>query len=228
VVVPVLQRDGAAVLWDAPNPWRDAWGSRKAIEGLVPLVVPSGDLGDVGAIDAQQAIAGDQAAFAKLAGLHGAGDALLALATIKSDGLVETVTTRFGAASGLRNQRQSWRRNPGESDGDFFLRAANGVAAEVQEAWKRDNSLRFGQDATLTAVVPLSDLSDWTAVRDGLSGLAAIRRWDLVSMTKQEAKLDIRYVGDPTQLRLALAQRDLALEEGSPFWTLRRRGAPSR
>ena len=228
VVVPVLQRDGAPVLWDGVNPWRDAWGSRKTFEGLVPLIAPTGDLRDVEAIDAPQAVQNDGAALAKLAAVHGAGDGLLTIATIKPDGSVETVTTRAGGTTGPRNLRQSWKPNPGEGEADFLVRVANGVAAEVQEAWKRENLLRFGQDATLTAVVPLSDLADWVAVRDGLSGIAAVRRWELVSMTKQEAKLDIQYVGDPGQLRLALAQRDLALEEGSPFWTLRRRGARTR
>ena len=39
------------------------------------------------------------------------------------------------------------------------------------------------------------------------------------------ARVEIRYVGDPGQLRLALAQRDLDLEGGEPDWVLQRRSA---
>ena len=57
-------------------------------------------------------------------------------------------------------------------------------------------------------------------------------RWELatspsiVALNRNEARLDLVYVGDPAQLKLALAQRDLDLQEGDPNWTLRPRGAP--
>jgi hypothetical protein len=41
-------------------------------------------------------------------------------------------------------------------------------------------------------------------------------------------RLDLKYVGDPAQLRTALAQRDLVLAEGEPYWTLRPRGGARR
>jgi hypothetical protein len=38
------------------------------------------------------------------------------------------------------------------------------------------------------------------------------------------AQVEIRYVGDPAQLRLALAQRNLELSGNDPDWVLRQRG----
>jgi hypothetical protein len=62
-------------------------------------------------------------------------------------------------------------------------------------------------------------------VRDRLAGIPAVRASRLVSLGRDGARVEIRYVGDPSQLRLALAQRDLDLEGGEPDWVLQRRSA---
>jgi hypothetical protein len=225
VVLPVLGGEGSPVLWDSPNPWRDAWANRRAQGGLVTFIVPTGDLSDLSAVDAPQAIAGDKSAFDQIARLHGNGDVLVTEARIRGQGAVETVTTRYGAGGGPQGVAQTWRANQGESEGDLLARAVEGVAASVEDAWKQENLLRYGQEATLAVSVPVQSIDDWVGVRERLSGIPAVQRADLVSLNRNEARIDLRYLGDPAQLKLALAQRDLVLEEGSPNWTLRRRGA---
>jgi hypothetical protein len=226
VVLPVLVADGGPVLWDSPNPWRDAWANRRAQGGLVPFIVPTGDLSDLAAVDAPQALAGDKASFDKISQLHGNGDALVTTARARGAGVYETVTTRYGAGGGPQGLTQTWRANQGESEEALLARAADGVAAAVEDVWKQENLLRFGQAARLAVSVPVSSLDDWVGVRDRLAGIAAIQRADLVALSRNEARLELVYVGDPAQLKLALAQRDLDLEEGNPNWTLRRRSAP--
>jgi hypothetical protein len=228
VVLPVLVGDGGPVLWDSPNPWRDAWANRRGQGGLVPFIVPTGDLADLAAVDAPQAVAGDAAAFERIARLHGNGDVLVSQARLREEGALETVTTRHGAGGGPQGAAQAWQTNPGESQEDFLARVVEGVAGAVEDAWKRENLLRFGQQATLAVAVPVQSIEDWVAVRERLSGIAAIQRADLLALDRKEARLELRYLGDPAQLKLALAQRDLVLEEGSPSWTLRRRGAAPR
>jgi hypothetical protein len=213
------------VLWDSPNPWRETWANRRSQGGLVPFIVPTGDLADLAAVDAPQAVAGDAAAFQRIARLHGSGDVLVSEARVRDEGAFETVTTRYGPGGGSQPVTQTWRPNPGESREDLLARAAEGVAGAVEEAWKRENLLRFGQQATLAVSVPVQSLEDWVAVRERLSGIAAIQRADLIALDRTQARLELRYVGDPAQLKLALAQRDLVLDEGGAGWTLRRRAA---
>jgi hypothetical protein len=73
--------------------------------------------------------------------------------------------------------------------------------------------------------VPVASLADWVAVRNRLSGVAGLQRSDLLSLSHDGAEVKLTYVGDPARLRLALAQRDLLLKEGSPLWTLQPRSA---
>jgi hypothetical protein len=226
VVLPVLVAGGNRALWDEPNPWRAAWTARKAPPGLVSLVVPAGDLADLQVVDAEKAAAADAGALAAIAQKYGADDVIVAQATKKGeDGevrAIDLVATRYGAQAG-RVAAASYRANANESEAEFLGRVAAAITRDVEEAWKRDNLLRFGEEASLRVVVPIDELGDWVAVRDRLAGVAAIRRTDIVSMSRSQVRLELHFVGDPQQLRVALAQRDLALAEGAPDWTLQRR-----
>jgi hypothetical protein len=224
-VVPVLRRGGTAVLWTGLNPWRQAWASRKGPGGLVPLVVPTGDAGDVAAIGADQALAGDAGALTAIAGLHGGGDVLLAQATLGEGGQVETVLRRGSGGALTQVSAATFRPNPGESEADVLARAVAAGDAALEEAWKRSNVIAAGSgEAMLAADVPLGSLADWIAVRDRLNGVAGLKRADLVLLGKQAARVELHYAGDAARLKLALAQRDLTLSGDGTAWTLQRSG----
>ena len=57
--------------------------------------------------------------------------------------------------------------------------------------------------------------------------MAAVRKVDLLSLSRQEAKIQIRYVGSADQLKSSLAEVDLGLGGGDPVWRLQISGATS-
>jgi len=67
LVIPLLIRQGAASLWENPNPWRDAWQNLPKQRGLVDILVPAGNLADIRDIAAIQALRGDQKKLKKIA-----------------------------------------------------------------------------------------------------------------------------------------------------------------
>jgi hypothetical protein len=230
VILPVLRQDDRSVLWDDPNPWRDAWGSANPATGLVPVARPLGELADVETIDAQAASRGDDERLQAISQRYGGDDVLVTQAVLKADGsahAVDVTTTRY--SPGSPGAEQTWvtavRADPGESDRDMLARAAASTLAQMEEAWKAANILDYRQSGTILARVPATSLQDWLAVRDRLSGVPAVRGSRLLSLDRAEARIEIRYVGDPGQLRLALAQRDLELSGGDPEWVLQRRTA---
>jgi hypothetical protein len=226
VVLPVLRRDNAAVLWDDPNPWRAAWSDRSGASGLVPLVVPLGDAADLAAIGADQALAADSAAVTRIAAHNGGGDILIAAATQDSGGALQTSLRRVSASGTSEIAKGSFQPSPGESDSAFMVRAVTASIADVEEAWRRDNVLATGTEGVLTAAVPLDGgLADWLVVRDRLKGVPTVKRSDVVTIGRQAARIEIHYLGDPARLRVALAQRDLVLDGGDDAWTLRPRSS---
>jgi hypothetical protein len=230
IVLAVLESDKGPVLWDDPNPWREAWGNAKLPQGLVPFVVPLGEIEDVTTIDAAAAESGDAAHLRAISAKYSDGDVLVTRATMRVAGgskAVDVTTTRF--APGEPGSEQSWvasfTANAGESDRDFLTRAAVGVAETVTDAWKQANIIDFRQTGTLVVSVPLTDLSSWIAVRGRLGAVPAIQRLELTALDRQRALVTLHYVGSAAQLRTALAQRDLDLGGSDPDWVLQRRGA---
>ena len=219
VMLPVLEGGAIPALWNDPNPWRDAWNQANFPPGLVPLIMPLGDAADLAAADPSAADRGDDAALAAISKRYNGADVLVARAAIKP-GAVETVSvnaTRYspGAAGNSPTWTNSYAAAPGEPEPALLQRAAAGTDAQIEEAWKAANVIDFSQAGTFAVSVPITDLQSLAAVNTRLAGISAIQRTDLVSLNRQMAHILIHYVGDPSQLRVALAQSNLELS-GDP------------
>lgn len=226
LVLPVFEEAGAVLLWDTPNPWRTAWEETPAPEGLVPLALPLGDLADIAAIGAEQAVRGDTQRLTAIAQRYGAGDTLVAHAVKTVEPRTNAIqidvsTTRFGAAGGGQTLVRSYVSGAGETTEALLRRASAEIAVEVEDDWKRDNLLQFGKPAVIAVTIPIGALSEWLAVRDRLAGMAVIRSTDVVLLSRTEVRANLQFVGSTEQLVLALAQADLALTQDAGGWVLR-------
>jgi hypothetical protein len=220
VVLPVLTAGNRTTLWDDPNPWRAAWGRQPIGEGLVSIQVPNG--GGQG-IDAQQALKGDRNALAEFGRHYDNEDVLVTHAVLSGSGnqrVLQLTTTRYSEGSSNQSWTSSIKSESQESDDDFLARAVSAALGDVSEAWKKATLQLTGEEATLTAVVAISNLRDWVVVRDRLQSVPAIQRATLLSLSREGARIEIHFVGDPQQLKLVLSQRDLALAQGDTDWTL--------
>ncbi len=228
VVLPVLVAGNRAVLWDDPNPWRAAWVRAPLNEGLVPMQVPANDLAAVQAIDTQQAVKGDKDALAAVGRHYDNGDVLVTQAAQSGSGdqrILQLTTARYSAGFPDQNWVSTLKPDPKESDEDFYARAVAAVVADIAESWKKATLQQTGAEATLTAVVPMSNLRDWVVVRDRLQNVPSVQRSILLSLSQQAARIEIHYLGDPQQLQLVLSQRDLVLAQGDADWTLSAKNA---
>ena len=226
LVLPVYEEAGAVLLWDTPNPWRTAWEKAPVQEGLVPLALPLGDLTDIAAIGAEQAVRGDMQRLSAVAGRYGAGDSLVAHAVKRVDAQsgaiqVNVSTTRYGPAAGGQTLFRSYTSAAGETLESLLMRAAAEIAVEVEDDWKRDNLLQFERPAIIAVTIPISALGDWLAIRDRLAGMAVVRSTDVVLLSRTEVRANLQFVGSTDQLSLALAQADLALTQEGAGWVLR-------
>lgn len=226
LLLPVYDSAGAKLLWDDPNPWFLAWNAVPPSDGLVPVRLPAGDLADIRDISAEQAVAGNADQLALIAERYGASAVLVAEASVTADpgsgARALTVATRyFGGTSDGRTAVRSFAYADGEEDGAVIGRAALQVALQVEEDWKQENLIRFDNQNSLIARIALTDLRQWVEVRRKLQGIAFLQRWQLVAMSRRSAAVRMTYYGDPEQLRIALAQRDLTLEQGAVDWLLR-------
>jgi len=221
LVLPVLIAEEGDLLWEEGNAWRAAWAANPQQNQLVPLVVPLGDLEDIRAIDAVQALAGDTGGIAVLARRYGTGDAIVAELRAPSPGAksVRIRAVRYLEAGGA----QSFDEEASAADGtaeSLYAAAVRRLSARVQEDWKRQNLVAGNVEQTLDVVVPIDGIADWIAVQQRLRAIANVRRTDVVYITRREGRLNLVFVGDRSQLARALSQRDLALGQGADSWVL--------
>jgi len=228
VVLPVYQDGASLTLWDDPNGWRAAWAQRSAGSGPARLTLPLGDAKDLAAIDAEKAGSGKAEALTSIAQRNGASEAVVALATARhQDGRLaglEVSVKRYRYGHLIDTQGNSFEADPGESEADFLRRVANAVAADIE---KKNTGVRSDQQASLAVAVPITSLSEWLQVRERLASVASIRKVDLLSLSRQEARLEIKYVGGQDQLKSSLAEVNLDLSGDGPVWRIQPSGATS-
>lgn len=226
LVLPVFEAAGAINLWDPPNAWRDAWEARQiSSDTVVPLIMPEGDLRDIGSIGPIQALAAESRPIGAIAARYRVRDVLVAHATLVQDlaanrPLVHVSLRHIGPSSGAVTI-ETFTGESRDRVGALLAEAVRRTVERLEDDWKRDNYLRFNEPVRLSASFALNTLSDWLEMRRRLDGAAVIQRTELASISRSDAQVVIHYLGGPEQLGLALAQRDIDLVEEDGFWMLR-------
>ena len=228
VVLPVYKDGADLALWDDPNAWRTAWAQRPGGSEPSRLLLPLGDANDLAAIDAEQAEAGEPQALNTIAQRNGGAETVVALATPRRpDGQLaglDVKIKRYRSGRLVDVQGSSFDAQTGEGEAEFLQRAADAVALAVESGARGQRSDR---QASLAATIPLTSLGEWVQVRSRLAGIDAIRRVNLLSLSRQEARIEVKYVGSQDQLKSSLAAVDLNLDGGDPVWRIQPAGAAS-
>jgi hypothetical protein len=225
LVLPVYQSAGALILWDEPNRWRDAWAARPEEAGLVPTIVPIGDLTDIAAISAEQAVQGDPTRLAAMARRYGTGDTLVVHAVQENQapaeppGLKVTVG-RYRPEGRVQAFVRTFRAQQGETVDAVFDRAVDAIIGQMENDWKQENLLQFDRPSVAAVTVRIAELGDWLTVRRRLENVAVLQRVDLVLLSRDQARVNLYYAGTPHQLLVALEQADLSLAQEGAEWIL--------
>jgi hypothetical protein len=224
LVLPLYETAGTIALWEDPNPWRKVWSEAPERTGLVPLKVPESNLSDISEISAELAAAGDVQRLRPFAQRYGADAVIVARAKVgtRPDGRSEVAVTAVTYGGADRDQTVVTTLAAGANENlDALLeRARRDIVELIEDNWKTANLIQFEQNSVMVAEMPLTSLREWVEAQKRFREVALIQRVDLVLMSREEARFNIFYLGDASQLKLALAQKDLVLTEGEGNWTL--------
>jgi hypothetical protein len=208
-----------------------AWSQRPAGSGPGRLVLPLGDAGDLAAIDAEKAGSGKSEALTAIAQRNQGSEAVVALASARRQGDklagLDVTVKRYRSGRLVDTQGSSFEADPGENEADLLRRAAESTAAEIETGAKRSASAHSDQPASLAVTVPITSLGEWVQIRARLASVSSIRKIDLLSLSRQEAKIEVKYLGTPDQLKSSLAEVNLDLGGGDPIWRIQPSGATS-
>lgn len=226
LVLPLYDDSGRLSLWDEPNPWSAAWSSLSLQNGLVPIVLPLGDLTDISGLSAQQAANMDEAALRTMAQRYDVNTVVVArliVASRNSEGQptdVDLITTRLGSNAQDRNTSLGITRGAEEDQAAFLKRVAASVSEGLEESWKRDNLLQFGVDGVLPVNLLIDGLGEWIDVKKRLANVAVVRRVELALLSRDTVQVNLHFIGDLDQLIGSLRQVDLDLTVSGESWSL--------
>ncbi len=233
LILPIDQTGGGPVLWQAQTAWRQAWADLPPPAGLVPIAVPYGEAQDVADIGVEQAMAGDASALRRIAERYSAGDvAVASVAGTLESGL--TVTVTLYPASGTAESfvfAQSPLPPPAQAPGSdskpaatvnpMLQAAVEGIVHRLEERWTAATLISVGAEGSLTLTVQFADQAGWQETRKRLASIPTISQTSVSSLSRHGGVIDLRFNGNLDQLRTALAQRDLLLEQGTDGAILR-------
>lgn len=232
VVLPVWQSSFGPRLWDSPNPWHEAWLDALPIDGLVPMVVPFGDLQDIADVNVALATRGDVGALSAIATRLGAGEVLVAVGRPVGEG-VDIALRAFPVTAGVVGegrtvpasglllndpiaQSEAMVRRGGPGRTNALAGAVGRTAAALEAEWLDQTLVAAGEGGQITALVRIEQRDDWFTIRNRLHRVALVDRIEVLSLRLEEAIIRFDHRGTVDRLATALAQMDLGLEDAVP------------
>ena len=192
-------------------------------DGLIDLIVPKGETSDIADISAEQALIGNDERIKSISQRYGATGVLLTVATVKEFQGKKTIgvaTTWLSPGGADQTSIKNLKSSKGQSLRRILSGAANNLRVEIEEIWKKDNLLRFEDNRELIAQTDLRGLPDLILLKNKLETNSFVQKAEIVRLSLNSALIRVQYIGDPDQLRLALAQREIVLTQGSVYWKL--------
>jgi hypothetical protein len=226
VVLPLWEGSDGTRLWPEGNPWWQAWADHLDPEGLLRLVLPLGDLEDMGSLTVDQVQTRDRTALGRFAGRYGSEDVLVVTAAQLPPGEVadggagvRLTMERIGNVE-QGNPPETVRGRPGQSLEELLGEAVRGLQSSLDERWKSANLLRFDQAGLMVVDIPITALADWVGIDRGLESLPEVSEVEIASFARDNVRAQIRYIGDQFRLEQALARLGLTLSREGESWLL--------
>ncbi len=233
VVLPIVKSKEKATLWEDLTPWRSAWMNSEKNTGLVPFIVPAGDLEDIAIISTAEALSGKVEALEALRQKYEAGGVLVAVLDVTSsvpedDALGEKgegviMARRYdetGEAKDLDRLPIAWGTLAGR--GDVLAGTLRPLSQQLEAAWRATNKVPSGAVATLPVDVNVPTLAAWAQIKQKLTQVPVVASAQIVSMTRGLVHIELGFRGELASLSSAVAEQGLTLEQGAGGgWLLR-------
>ncbi|MGM0560200.1 MAG: DUF2066 domain-containing protein [Pseudomonadota bacterium] len=210
VVLPVFERGQDVTLWRDDNPWLQAWANHSG-RGLVPFNTPLGDASAMSTISAQDARSGNREALDRIAQNNGTDSVLVAVAR-ESGSLIQLNAQWYEQGEARDIPVSSVSRREGEGLEQALGRAAEQISSAVNDIWKEENILRFDEQESLLAEVPVNSLDDWARLQRSLGSTSAVLQYDVERISRNRGVVRVVFLGGTEQLSRALGRENLRLE----------------
>ncbi|MGI9417994.1 MAG: DUF2066 domain-containing protein [Geminicoccaceae bacterium] len=225
LVLPLFKSADGAKLWPEGNPWWAAFAKSLEAERPLRLILPLGDLEDVGAMTIEQAASGDRLALQRLASRYGAKEGLIATAELLSDPTSGGPASVLLSAERVGSQSRSGQPitlngTPGEPLASLLENAVGRLQDSLDEQWKSQHILRLDTGGLIFVDIPIDSLADWVKINRDLDNLSVVNQVEITAFAQKLVKAQIYYVGDEAGFERALGGLGLTLSQEEDSWLL--------
>ncbi|MFZ5609039.1 MAG: DUF2066 domain-containing protein [Pseudomonadota bacterium] len=232
LLLPLFSYAGAEVLWGPINDWLAAWRAYPIGASLISYILPQGDVADRASLAPRNLVNIRPERLELMLRRYRSEDLILAHASLGFNALDGQPRLEVEVRRGVALEPVTaftLAALPEEPSAALMTRAIARIDQTLSEAWKTQVLVQYGTQEQMTVSVSISDFAAWQDLLARVQRTALVRRVavDRVSMTS--ADLSFAYFGGLEQLRRALREQGLSLEEAQDNgWRLRlgEAGAP--
>lgn len=220
LLVTVWKENGKNILWDNPNPWRDAWASLNVENSITPLFLPLGDLTDIGALSANDVLSGKEDKIQKMKDRYAVENVLVAIAESAGGNNVRAVL-RGEVESGPIEFDETFSDETGEGIPGATAAAARNYLSRIEDGWK-ETHLNLGRPAgnSMQVAVPFGSLGEWNTIRQRINTTAGVESVQVKRLSAKGAIVDIIFAGDLGILSGELERSGFELSDIGDTWVL--------
>lgn len=225
LVIPVFRGPEGNRLWEE-NPWRQAWINLKGEQGLVPVIVPLGDLEDTQALAVNDVLNGETIRLEALRKRYGAPSMVVAQAQPAEGGGLHVYIegeTRLGKVS--VNKIYTASEDGAES---AEARAVAAFQKLMFKAYKEKSQQQAEERAVKNAdgsksvavTVPFTSPRQWNAIRAGILATPNVTGVDLSTLNTDGAVIRLMFRGSLEELQGHLQSGGLSLSQSGSGWII--------
>lgn len=209
LLLPLYYEKKEVFLWESLNSWALAW--RNADSSLIPMIIPDADdtntntnitVSDV--VNFTPELLNKWQESYKTAGVI--------IAEVRNSGN----NLRFTATK-YQNGKEIESIQMNEAvDNDLSLALKNLVKNYVEKtelSYRDENVVNIADDTFITAVIPLSSISDWLMVEKKLKQISTITKIELKAMSKTRAQIELWFADGLENLGKSLNTNGLKITE---------------
>lgn len=223
LILPFYQVGEETVLWSPYNIWMRTWRSSGDQSGIVPMIVPLGDVEDIQDIGNHEALSYDQVKLARITNRYRAGEAVLVIAVpdVTLANVVGMDDTAFGILSVYIYRTD--RKGPefverlaitprsGQTKEELYTDAVGRVQRALKANWKDRTTVNPEEANNLMVRAHFNSFQEWTRLQAALEDVYGIDMVNIKALSSENATLELVFDGSERRLRLALAQAELTL-----------------
>lgn len=229
LVLPYFENAaGKKILWEDPNPWREAWqaAGNSTLEGGLTVTVPLGDLADISSGNTDAVWSGDYSAIEMLRTSYSAGEVALAVA-VKSGS--ERQVDFYIYKDGKLDQKKpiippslAWDEVDSlkpvvtkvikaiQSPESFAEGTTEPKAPELSASMQ---SPPLPEKINIEATMTFGNFSQWLEVQKRLMAITPSPTVAISSLTKNAARFTIAYDGGLETFKTALTEKGIVLDQ---------------